>query len=449
MSLKTKQNLSINNKLAMTEQIQLAIKLLQLNSIDLQKEIEDKILENPFLENENSSEHIEVSSEAPVMSSNYMSGNDDSGQDAYEQLPSSHQSLHEYLMWQINMSSMSQEDQFIAYNIIDYINDDGFLTESVQDLFILLKKNIETTFQEIFAVLHKIQHLDPIGVGATSLKNCLLIQLDHFHRTHEYFNSAKNMINNLEDDIKPSMISFDAFVSAFQKNNEAKDLVKSLNPKPGNLISGSLHQEHITPDIIVTKRDTKWMVELNPSINPKIRINKAYKELMESITNKADQEYVKTNLRDANFFLKALNNRNLTILKTARVIFQKQSEFLNQGDIAMKPLSLKNIALEIGMHESTISRCTNNKYVQTPRGVYEMKYFFSSEISTDHGKMISSTAIKSMITKIISKEDKKQPLSDSDISKSFKDNGIKVARRTIAKYRETLSIPTSKYRKIK
>ena len=449
MSLKTKQNLSINNKLAMTEQIQLAIKLLQLNSIDLQKEIEDKILENPFLENENSSEHIEVSSEAPVMFSNYMSSNDDSGQDAYEQLPSSHQSLHEYLMWQINMSSMSQEDQFIAYNIIDYINDDGFLTESVQDLFILLKKNIETTFQEIFAVLHKIQHLDPIGVGATSLKNCLLIQLDHFHRTHEYFNSAKNMINNLEDDIKPSMISFDAFVSAFQKNNEAKDLVKSLNPKPGNLISGSLHQEHITPDIIVTKRDTKWMVELNPSINPKIRINKAYKELMESITNKADQEYVKTNLRDANFFLKALNNRNLTILKTARVIFQKQSEFLNQGDIAMKPLSLKNIALEIGMHESTISRCTNNKYVQTPRGVYEMKYFFSSEISTDHGKMISSTAIKSMITKIISKEDKKQPLSDSDISKSFKDNGIKVARRTIAKYRETLSIPTSKYRKIK
>ena len=449
MSLKTKQNLSINNKLAMTEQIQLAIKLLQLNSIDLQKEIEDKILENPFLENENSSEHIEVSSEAPVMFSNYMSSNDDSGQDAYEQLPSSHQSLHEYLMWQINMSSMSQEDQFIAYNIIDYINDDGFLTESVEDLFILLKKNIETTFQEIFAVLHKIQHLDPIGVGATSLKNCLLIQLDHFHRTHEYFNSAKNMINNLEDDIKPSMISFDAFVSAFQKNNEAKDLVKSLNPKPGNLISGSLHQEHITPDIIVTKRDTKWMVELNPSINPKIRINKAYKELMESITNKADQEYVKTNLRDANFFLKALNNRNLTILKTARVIFQKQSEFLNQGDIAMKPLSLKNIALEIGMHESTISRCTNNKYVQTPRGVYEMKYFFSSEISTDHGKMISSTAIKSMITKIISKEDKKEPLSDSDISKSFKDNGIKVARRTIAKYRETLSIPTSKYRKIK
>ena len=449
MSLKTKQNLSINNKLAMTQQIQLAIKLLQLNSIDLQKEIEDKILENPFLENENSSEHTEVSSDIPVMSSNYNITTDQNAQDAYEQLPTSHQSLHEYLMWQINLSSMSEQDQFIAYNIIDYINDDGFLTESIEDLFVLLKKDIETTFQEIFAVLHKIQHLDPIGVGATSLKDSLMIQLEHFHKENKYFDSAKNMIDKLEDDIKPSMISYDSFISEFEKNNEAKDIVKSLNPKPGNIISGSLHQEHITPDIIVVKKDAKWIVELNPSINPKIRINKAYQEIMESIKNKDDQEYVKTNLQNAKFFLKALNNRNLTILKTAKLIFQKQKDFLNQGEIAMKPLSLKDIAMEIKMHESTISRCTNNKYVQTPRGVYEMKYFFSSEISTDHGKMLSSTAIKSMISKIILNEDKKQPLSDQDISKSFNDNGIKVARRTIAKYRENLSIPTSKYRKIK
>ena len=449
MSLKTKQSLSINNKLAMTQQIQLAIKLLQLNSIDLQKEIEDKILENPFLESENSSEHTEVSSDVPVMSTNYSITADQNPQDAYEQLPSSHQSLHEYLMWQINLSSMSEKDQFIAYNIIDYINDDGFLTESMEDLFILLKKDIETTFQEIFAVLHKIQHLDPIGVGATSLKDSLLIQLEHFHKKNKNFDIAKNMIEKLEDDIKPSMISYDSFISEFEKNDEAKDIVKSLNPKPGNIISDSLHQEHITPDIIVVKKDAKWIVELNPSINPKIRINKAYKEIMESIKNKDDQEYVKTNLQNAKFFLKALNNRNLTILRTAKLVFQKQKDFLNQGEIAMKPLSLKDIAMEIKMHESTISRCTNNKYVQTPRGVYEMKYFFSSEISTNHGKMLSSTAIKSMISKIILNEDKKQPLSDQDISKSFNDNGIKVARRTVAKYRENLSIPTSKYRKIK
>ena len=222
MSLKSKQSLSINNKLAMTQQIQLAIKLLQLNSIDLQKEIEDKILENPFLENENSSEHVEVSSEAPLFSSNYSTPTSETGQDAYEQLPTSHQSLQEYLMWQINLSSMSPQDQFIAYNIIDYINDDGFLTETVEDLFLLLKRNLETTFQEIFAVLHKIQHLDPIGVGATSLKDCLLIQLDYFYKDHDKYNPAKHMIEKLEDDISPTMLSFDAFISEFEKENNPR-----------------------------------------------------------------------------------------------------------------------------------------------------------------------------------------------------------------------------------
>ena len=170
-------------------------------------------------------------------------------------------------------------------------------------------------------------------------------------------------------------------------------------------------------------------------------------DLMQNISNKKDQDYVKSNLQDAKFFLKALQNRNMTILKTAKVIFQKQINFLNQGDIAMKPLALKDIASEIDMHESTISRCTNNKYVQTPRGVYEMKHFFSSELNTDYGKMISSTAIKSMLEKIISNEDKKMPLSDSQIANNLSDNGIRVARRTVAKYRETLSIPPSKNRK--
>ena len=227
------------------------------------------------------------------------------------------------------------------------------------------------------------------------------------------------MINKLEDDIKVSMLSYDSFVSDFEKNHEARNIVKSLNPKPGNIISDSLHQEHITPDIIVVKRDAKWVVELNPSINPRIRINKAYKELMETIKNKDDKEYVKNNLQEAKFFLKALNNRNITILKTAKLIFQKQVEFLNQGDVAMKPLSLKDIAQEIKMHESTISRCTNNKYVQTPRGVYELKYFFTSELSTETGKMVSSKVIMKMIEDYIKEENSEKPLSDNEISKNF------------------------------
>ncbi len=452
MNIKGKQSLSLNNKLTMTLQIQLAIKLLQLNSLDLQKEIDEKILENPFLENENSSESTEVTSEIPMISSNYSESNHDGiGYDAYEQLSNSHQSLREYLMWQIGLSPISENDQFIAYNIIDYINDDGFLTESVEDLYVLLKKNIEITFQEIFAVLHKIQYLDPIGIGATSLKNCLSIQLHHYHKDHAHYDLANIIINKLEDDINPSTISFDAFTSEFEKDDDryaaATELVKSLNPRPGNIISRALQQEHITPDIIISKKNDKWLTELNPTINPKIRINKAYESLMKDISKKEDKEYVKTNLQSAKFFLKALQNRNLTILKVAKIIFQKQINFLNQGDIGMKPLGLKDIAIEVDMHESTISRCTNNKYVQTPRGVYEMKYFFSSEINTDYGKMISSTAIKSMLEKIISKEDKSSPLSDSQIADNFNKNGIRVARRTVAKYRETLAIPPSKNRK--
>ena len=452
MNTRGKQSLSLNNKLKMTLQIQLAIKLLQFNSLDLQKEIDEQILENPFLENENSSELTEVTSEIPMISSNYSEGNhSDIGYDAYEQLSSSHQSLREYLMWQIGLSSINENDQFIAYNIIDYINDDGFLTESIEDLYILLKKNIEITFQEIFAVLHKIQYLDPIGIGATSLKNCLSIQLKHYHKDHDDYGLAEIIINKLEDDINPSTMSFDAFTSEFEKDDErymaATELVKSLNPRPGNIITKSLNQEHITPDIIITKKDGKWLTELNPSINPKIRINKTYENLMKNISKEKDKEYVKINLQNAKFFLKALQNRNLTILKVAKIIFQKQVDFLNQGNIAMNPLGLKDIAIEVDMHESTISRCTNNKYVQTPRGVYEMKYFFSSEINTDYGKMMSSTAIKSMLKKIISNEDKSSPLSDSRIVDHFNKSGIRVARRTVAKYRETLAIPASKDRK--
>mgnify|MGYP000629759120 FL=1 len=454
MNVKFKQSLSLNNKLAMTLQIQLAIKLLQLNSLELQKEIDEQILVNPFLENENSSELTEITSEIPTLSSIY--NNEESNArklNTFEQLSSKPQSLRDYLMWQLRMSSMNSDDQFIAYNIIDYINDAGFFTESIEDLFLLLKKSIEITFQEIFAVLHKIQHLDPIGIGATSLKTCLLIQLEHYHQKNPSYLKAKNIINKLEDDINPALSSFHEFISLFEredeKNKDVTELIKSLNPRPGNIRSESLQQEHIVPDVIITKKDGKWTTELNPEINPKIRINKIYQNLMKDISNKKDVEYVKTNLQDAKFFLKALQNRNITILKVARKIFSKQINFLNQGEIAMTPLTLKDIAGEINVHESTVSRCTNNKYVQTPRGVFEMKYFFSSELKTDFGKMISSTTIKSMLKKIISNEDAKDPLSDSQIANNLSKNGIKVARRTVTKYRETLSIPSSKDRRKK
>ena len=449
--MKGKQSLSINNKLVMTLQVQLAIKLLQLNSVDLQKEIDDKILSNPFLENENSSDSTEVTSEIPVISTYQGSGNQRDDIDEYTNFTSAHETLRDYLLWQIRLSSLSDDDLFIAYNIIDYINDNGYLTESMESLYLLLKKNLEITFQEIFAVLHKIQHLDPIGVGATSLSDCLTLQLDYYHKDDPNRTLAKKIIDNLEDTISGSSINLEPYLENIEKNNdnygEAIKLIRSLNPKPGSIISDTFEQEHITPDIVISKKDGKWHTELNPSINPRIRINQNYTNLHNEVSNKEDKEYIKSNMQDARFFLKALKNRNLTILKVAKIIFKRQVSFLSQGEIAMKPMTLKDVSTAIGMHESTISRCTNNKYVQTPRGVFEMKYFFSSEIKTDLGGMISSRSIKSMLKKIILDEDKNSPMSDSQIANNLSDNGIKIARRTITKYREILSIPKAKERK--
>ncbi len=442
-----KQKISLNNKLAMTLQIQLAIKLLQLNSIELQKEIDDKILTNPFLESDVSSEII-YSTRDNIYDSKKTSNTELI--DGFEQLAQPRQTLREYLMWQIRMSSINQSDEIIAYNLIDYINDSGYLTESLENIFILLNKSMEISFQEIFAVLHKIQHLDPIGAGATSLKDCLLIQLEHYHLDDKFYDEAKIIINKLDNTINPKLSTINNFFNELEKKDYSKDcvkIIKSLNPKPGNMINESLEHEQILPEIIVTFKENKWVTELNPNINPKIRINKEYEALAKKITSKKDIEYVKSNLQDAKFFLKALQNRNITILKVGQTIMKKQINFLNKGESAMLPLRLKDIAQEIGMHESTISRCTNKKYIQTSRGTYEMKYFFSSEIKTKFGAAASSRSVKSLLRDIIASEDPKSPLSDIQIAENLAKNGFKIARRTITKYRESLSIPPSNERK--
>jgi len=451
MKIKGKQSLSLSNKLIMTTQIQLAIKLLQLNSLDLQKEIDEKIMTNPFLDNEEN-EMTDVVSEIPSsLQTTHAQNNQNDTEEVYSEIASNKESLRDYLLWQLRMSSMSDDDQFIAYNLIDYINDDGYLTEDVEELFLILRKNLEITFQEIFAVLHKIQTFDPIGVGATSITESLKLQLDYYHKENSSYKLAKKIINSLEKKYNGDLSKLNKVIDNSQNksniNQNALSLIKSLNPKPGLAVSSTLNEYHITPDIIISKKEGRWVTELNPAINPKIKINNTYKALDKKIMSVKDAEYFKTNLQDARFFLKALKNRNLTMLKVAKTIFKKQVKFLEEGDIAIKPLTLNNISESIGMHESTVSRCTNNKFVQTPRGIFELKHFFSSELNTNLGSAISSKAIKSMIEKIVLGEDKNSPLSDSQITLSFNKHGIKVARRTITKYREMLSIPTSNLRK--
>ena len=454
MSVKIKQSINLSNKVVMTQQIQVAIKLLQLNTLDLRKEIDEKLLNNPFLENESVYDYQDLPQQnlSVVHKSNdFLSGS--ANDDYIEQTAAKNQTLREYLLWQIKMSTLNKIDQLIAYTIIECIDDSGFLTVSLDEIFVQLNKNEDINYQEIFAVLHKIQHLDPIGVGASSLCDCLLIQLEHYHKDNKKYNKAKNIVQKLENNLETKLSNFKTFSNEIQKikddDKDVADIIISLNPKPGNIISSETFQEHITPDVITTKKDGAWVVEVNPEINPKIKINKMYEGLLSDVKNKKDLEYIKSNLQDAKFFLKALNNRNLTIHRVAKVIMKKQEDFLTHGEIALKPLVLRDISSILNLHESTISRSTSNKYIQTPRGVYELKYFFSSEIKTDYGKKLSSITIKEMIKKLINNEDARSPLSDSQISKSFSDNGIKVARRTITKYRESMSIPSSTDRRSK
>ena len=454
MSVKVKQSINLSNKVAMTQQIQLAIKLLQLNTQDLQKEIDEKLLNNPFLENESvySYQDLPQQNLSVVHKSNdFLSSS--ANDDYIEQTAAKNQTLREYLLWQIKMSKLNKIDQLIAYTIIECIDDSGFLAISLDEIFVQLNKNEDINYQEIFAVLHKIQHLDPIGVGARSLCDCLLIQLEHYHKDNKKYYKARNIVQKLGNNLETKLSNYKTFSNEIQKikdeDKDVADIIISLNPKPGNIISSEIFQEHITPDVITTKKDGSWVVELNPEINPKIKINKMYEGLLSNVKNKKDLEYIKSNLQDAKFFLKALNNRNLTIHRVAKVLMKKQEDFLTHGEIALKPLVLRDISSILNLHESTISRSTSNKYIQTPRGVYELKYFFSSEIRTDYGKKLSSITIKEMIKKLINNEDARSPLSDSQISKSFSDNGIKIARRTITKYRESMGILSSTDRRLK
>ena len=454
MNIKVKQSINLANKVAMTQQIQLAIKLLQLNTIDLQKEIDEKLLNNPFLENETSFNYHDFPQQSlSVVRKNNDFSSTKTNDDFIDQTPAKSQTLREYLVWQIRMSTLNKIDKLIAYTIIECIDDSGYLTLSLDEIFVQLNRSEDINYQEIFAVLHKIQHLDPVGVGARSLCDCLLIQLEHYHKNNKKYNKARSIIEKLENNLKTKLTNFKVFSDEIERiKKEEKDIANiiiSLNPRPGNIISSELPQQHIIPDVIVYKKNGAWVTELNPEINPKIRINKMYEGLLSNVKNKKDIDYIKTNLQDAKFFLKALNNRNLTIHRVAKVVMKKQEDFIIHGEIALKPLVLKDISSVLDLHESTISRSTSNKYVQTPRGVFELKYFFASKIEPNYGKKLSSVTIKEMIKKLINDEDARSPMSDSQIAKSFSENGIKVARRTITKYRESMGISSSTDRRIK
>jgi RNA polymerase sigma-54 factor len=469
----------------MTPQLQQAIRLLQLSSIELQTEIQEALETNPLLEVEEnvdfdsdsaSQEEGDGSQDAPVEDSSQLEhtdipaelATDSEWEDTFDHQhvgpatqgqaidnnmqrddeDESSQSLQEHLLWQMRLTPFTELEHVIATIIIDAIEEDGYLKSSLEDIQQSLGQEYDVELDEIEAVLHRLQHFDPVGVGARDLRECLLIQLKQFGSQTEQLSLLTTLIDQHLDTLAKR--DYQQIKRALKINDEQlTDLVKLiqlLNPRPGTQIQAD-KTEYIVPDVYVRKINNRWQLSLNPDNAPKLQVADHYAQLIKRADNTADNVYLKNNLQEARWFLKSLQSRNDTLLKVTEAIVNRQKDFLDHGDEAMRPLVLHNIAEEVEMHESTISRVTTRKYLHTPRGIYELKYFFSSHVSTDSGGECSATAIRAIIKKLVAAENPRKPLSDSKIADILGDQGVNVARRTIAKYRETLAIPPSNQRK--
>jgi RNA polymerase sigma-54 factor len=323
------------------------------------------------------------------------------------------------------------------------------LSVTLEDIFSgLISEWEDLELDEVEAVQHRLQQFDPCGACSQNLAECLSVQLNQFDPDTPFLAEAKLIAKQY----LPLLASRD-FRQLVRRTKLKEDelsqavaLIQNLNPRPGDMIANG-DTEYVVPDVFVEKREGRWVVELNPEIAPRLRINSDYASLVKRADSSSDNTFLKDNLQEARWFLKSLQSRNETLLKVASCIVEKQRGFLEYGAEAMKPLVLHDIAEIVEMHESTISRVTTQKFMHTPQGIFELKYFFSSHVSTDSGGECSSTAIRALIKKLVNGENPKKPLSDSKITDLLADQGIQVARRTIAKYRESLNIPPSNERK--
>ncbi len=488
----------------MTPQLQQAIRLLQLSTLELQTEVQQALESNPLLEltEEGEGEADVVDLPGGEGKSESLNGDDDmaanmglnseiavpvnedeaatgsmSG-DIPEELPvdtnwedvydsgglgatgaeadnrvfeiqdSPAESLRDHLVWQMDLTPFSDTDRAIAAAIIDAVDDDGYLTAPLEEIQQGLGEGVEAELDEVSAVLRRIQNFDPPGVAARDLRECLLIQLQQLPVDTPMLAEAKRLVGeylpllgNRDYAQLTRRLKLDE-----QALQEVIDLIQTLNPRPGSSVATG-QAEYIIPDVIVRKRNGTWRVELNEEAVPRLRINKQYAGMIRRADSSSDNTYLKGQLQEARWFLKSLQSRHETLLKVASCIVERQRGFLEHGEEAMKALVLHDVAEAVGMHESTISRVTTKKYMWTPRGILELKYFFSSHVTTAAGGACSSTAIRALIKKLVAAENRRKPLSDSKIASLLCDQGINVARRTVAKYREAMAIPPSNERK--
>jgi RNA polymerase sigma-54 factor len=484
--MKPSLQLKLGQHLTMTPQLQQAIRLLQLSTMDLQMEIQQTLEENPMLELEednpttepehgeqtetdlaqqdeqlNMEKNQELPDELPVDSDwediydvstaglgNSAQSTDDNVNDFLENQSIEGDTLAEHLLWQLRNMSTSDTDFAIGVAIIDAINDDGYLTETIEDIHAGLANELDIELDEAEAVLHLIQRFDPIGVAARDLKECLLLQLEQFDGDTEGLADIRMLIRDHLEQLGSR--DYARLLKTTRLSEEKLQqliiFIQSLNPKPGSSISPN-RAEYVIPDIYVRKVNGEWRVTLNPETAPRLRINPLYAGYVKQSGRSKDSSYLRNSMQEARWFLKSLQSRSDTLLRVGKAIVDRQRLFLEYGDEGMKPMVLRDIAEELDMHESTISRVTTQKYMHTPRGVFEFKFFFSSHVSTVDGGECSATAIRAMVKKLIENENPRKPMSDNKISAFLVKEGINVARRTVAKYREAMSIPPSNERK--
>jgi len=360
------------------------------------------------------------------------------------------ETLQDHLRWQLDLTPFNDLDRACATAIIDAIDSDGYLRASFEEIEESLGSPSQVSSKEIEIVLHRIQHFDPLGVGARDLSECLLLQLsDLADDDTPWLKEAKILVSeHLELLGTHDYIQLTKLMALNREQlEEVVKLIQSLNPHPGAKFDSSQMTAYVIPDVFVKKVNGQWKVELNQEALPKVRVNNDYAGFISRNNKSADNQSLKTHLQEARWYIKSLKSRQDTLLSVAKCIVKRQSAFLNYGEEAMKPLILHDIASELEMHESTISRVTTQKYIHTPRGFFELKYFFSSHVGTEMGGECSSTAIRAMIKKMIAEENRAKPLSDNKIASLLSDRGIQVARRTVAKYREAMAIPPSNERK--
>jgi RNA polymerase sigma-54 factor len=477
----------------MTPQLQQAIRLLQLSSLELRSEIQDALESNLMLEQAGDEEgqaasesdtdagDMETSAESQDStddasdsdadsltesmdsqldldaswdevydgSTAYSQPDSEDERDLFENQSAGGQSLRDYLLWQLQLTALPERDRAIAETIVDAVGDDGYLAAGLDELRAGMPADWLIDDDDMEAVLRRVQHLDPVGVAARDPREALLIQLLELPEDTPYREMARVLIerhlellaNRQYAQLKRRMrIDQEALAATV-------GLIQTLNPRPGSQISEE-RASYVIPDVFVRRgQDGDWYVEINSDAHPRLRVNSYYASLVRKGDSSSDNTMMRQHLQEARWLIKSLRSRNDTLLRVAECIVERQKGFLEHGEEAMQPLVLREIAEAIDMHESTISRITTQKYMHTPRGTFEFKYFFSSHVQTVDGGECAATAIRARIRRLVAAEDPARPLSDSRLTELLRDEGINVARRTVAKYREAMAIASSTERK--